>query len=156
MVTLEVLRPCELFDGLSNQELATIAALARQETYAAGEEIVTEQGLAERLFILQSGRVQLHIHLRSSLERDGEVTIEDMEPGRIFGWSSLIRQRRFTATARALEPVSAISLSAADLILLFNQDTHVGFVVMKQLAEVIASRLRVTRDRLEGQEAGEI
>ena len=152
MITVAALRPCELFAGLSDQELAEIAAIAREEAYQCGQEIFREQGLAVRLFILQSGRVQLQIHLRSSLQPDGEVTIEDVEPGRIFGWSSLVNQRRFTASARALEPVSVIALDAAELNALFNRNAHIGFVVMKQLAEVIASRLHLTRARLEEEE----
>lgn len=154
MLTIEDLCSCELFAGLSDEELAAIAALAREETYQLGEEICTERGLADRLFILQSGRVQVHIHLRSSLQPDEEVTIEEMQPGRIFGWSSLVQQRRFTASARALEPVRVIAIDSAELNALFGRNPHIGFVVMKQLAEVIASRLLHTRERLEGQAAG--
>jgi len=155
MVTVAELRPCELFTGLTDQELAEIAAIAREEAYQCGEMIFAERGLAERLFILQDGRAQLQIHLRSSLQPDGEVTIEDVEPGRIFGWSSLVNQRRFTASARALEPVTVIALNADEMNALFNRDAHIGFVVMKQLAEVIASRLRLTRARLEEKEIGD-
>jgi len=154
MVNIEALRPCELFGGLSDEELAQIAALAGAETYQIGEEICVEHELAERLFILQSGRVQLQIHLRSSWQADSEAAIEEVEPGRIFGWSSMVQQRRFTASARALEPVTVIALDPAELDALFNREPHIGFLVMKQLAEVVASRLRLTRARLE-EEAGE-
>jgi CRP-like cAMP-binding protein len=74
------------------------------------------------------------------------MTIEEVEPGRIFGWSSLVKQRRFTASARALDEVTVMCIRAEELNDLFDQNSHIGFVVMKQLAEVIASRLRRTRD----------
>jgi CRP/FNR family cyclic AMP-dependent transcriptional regulator len=73
------------------------------------------------------------------------MTIEEVQPGRIFGWSSLVKQRRFTASARALEPATVVTIDADELNSLFDLNPHVGFVVMKQLAEVIASRLRRTR-----------
>lgn len=136
---------CELFTGLDDQELAEIAAIAYKETYAVGDLICAEQELANQIFILCQGRVQVHIQLRSSLEPDGETTIEEVEPGRIFGWSSLVKQRRFTASARALEPATVLIINANDLNALFDRRLHIGFVVMKQLAEVIASRLRHTR-----------
>jgi CRP/FNR family transcriptional regulator, cyclic AMP receptor protein len=152
MVKVEALRSCELFTGLSDEALEQIAALAVEEAYQAGQEIFAEQQPADRLFILLCGRVQVHIHLGSSLRPDRELTVDEVEPGRIIGWSSLVRQQRFTASARALEPVTAIVVDAADLNALFDRNAHIGFVVMKQLANVVASRLSHTRQRLEQQE----
>ena len=87
-------------------------------------------------------------HLRSDLEPNGDVTIEEVTPGRIFGWSALVRQRRFTASVRALEKARVIAIANADLNALFEEDSHIGFVVMKRLADVISSRLRRTRQQL--------
>jgi putative ABC transport system ATP-binding protein len=146
MIATEALCPCELFAGLSDEELAQIAALACEQTYAAGELICAERERADRLFILCEGRVHLHVQLRSPVEPDGELTIEEVEPGQVFGWSSLVKQRQFTASVRALEPVKVIALGAEELNTLFEGNPHTGFVVMKQLAEVIASRLHRTRE----------
>lgn len=145
-VTAGDLHCCELFPGLNDAELAKVAAIARRETYQAGDRICAERELANRLFVLETGRVQVHIQLRPALEPGGDLVVEEVKPGRIFGWSSLVKQRRFTASARALEPVSILVIKARDLEALFEQDAHVGFVVMKQLAEVIASRLHHTRE----------
>lgn len=146
MVSVDELRSCELFADLNDRELEQIAAIAYEEDYGPGDLIFIERAQARRLFILNKGRVQVHIQLRSILEPDGEVTVEEMEPGRVFGWSSLVKQRRFTASARALGPVKVIAIEGDDLNALFDRDAHLGFVVMKQLAEVIASRLRHTRE----------
>jgi CRP/FNR family transcriptional regulator, cyclic AMP receptor protein len=146
MVTCEDLRCCELFQGLTDDELQELAAIARVETYQEGELICSEHELAERLFVLDKGRVQVNTRLRPGLEPGGEATIEEVERGRIFGWSCLARQRRFTASARALEPVAVIVFYAEELNGLFSRDAHIGFVVMKQLADVIASRLLRTRE----------
>ena len=141
MISIEKLSPCDLFVGLNETELEQVAAIAYEETYQSGDQIFAAQEAAERLYILCQGRVQLHIRLRSALEPGGDVTIEAVEPGCVFGWSSLVKQRRFTGTARALEPLTVIVLEARELTDLFDQNAHIGFVVMKQLAEVIASRL---------------
>ncbi len=146
MISPEELCSCELFAGLSDEELAQVAAIAQEKAYQSGDLICAEREEADRLFILSQGRVQLHIQLRSPLEPDGEMTIEEVEPGRIFGWSSMVKQRRFTASARALEEVSVLTLKAEDLSALFDRNPHIGFVVTRQLAEVIASRLRRTRE----------
>jgi CRP/FNR family cyclic AMP-dependent transcriptional regulator len=146
MTALAALHSCELFTGLSGEELQEIAAIAREDAYEEGDLIVAEDELAERLFILAKGRVQVHVRLRSTVEPDGETIIEEVEPGRIFGWSSMVKQRRFTASAKALEPVKVVVIDADALNALFDRNAHMGFVLMKQLAEVIASRLRHTRE----------
>ncbi|MCL7451428.1 MAG: cyclic nucleotide-binding domain-containing protein [Anaerolineae bacterium] len=145
MVELDALRHCELFADLSDKELGQLAAIVCEERHEPGSLICAERELADRLFVLSRGRVQLQIRLRGHLEPAGEATIEEVEPGRIFGWSSLVKQRRFTASARALDPVAVLSIRADDLRALFDQSPHIGFVVMKQLAEVVASRLQHTR-----------
>lgn len=153
MVSTIQLCPCELFAGLCDEELQQIAAIAREENYQAGERICTEREQADHIFILCEGRVQIRVQLRALLEPDAEQTIEEVEPGRIFGWSSLVKQRRFTASVQALEPVRVVAIKAEDLNDLFNRHAHVGFVVMKNLAEVIASRLRNTREQCAQQQS---
>jgi CRP-like cAMP-binding protein len=49
---------------------------------------------------------------------------------------------------RALEKVRVIAIKGADLNALFEDNSHIGFVVMKRLADVISSRLRRTRQQL--------
>jgi CRP-like cAMP-binding protein len=147
MVSSARLCPCELFRGLRDAELQQLAAIAREKDYQAGDLICTEREQAERVFILCEGRVQIQVQLRSLMEPDARLTLEEIEPGRIFGWSSLVRQRQFTATVQALEPVRVIAIRAEDLNNLFARNAHIGFVVMKNLAEIIASRLRNTREQ---------
>jgi CRP/FNR family transcriptional regulator len=141
------LRRCELFADLNDDDLHKVARITCEEEYQADDLICAEREQANRLFILCEGCVQLHVRLRSLLEPDAELIIELEEPGRIFGWSSLVKQRQFTASARALERVRLLAIKPEDLNALFDRNAHIGFVVMKQLAEVIASRLRHTREQ---------
>jgi CRP-like cAMP-binding protein len=87
----------------------------------------------------------------------GDVTIEEVEPGHIFGWSALVKQRRLTASAQCLENVRVLAVKGQALNQLFERKAHIGFVVMKRLADVISSRLRLTQKRLaeHGQTLGE-
>ena len=155
MSIVEALRRCELFAELDDAELELIAPLCRERMYAAGETIFSAHDQAVELYFLREGRVALRIRLRSGMERSGDVTLEDVEPGHVFGWSSVVKQQRFTASALALEPVLVCAIEASDLNALFAEHTHIGFVVMKQLANVISSRLRHTRDELERRAASE-
>jgi CRP/FNR family cyclic AMP-dependent transcriptional regulator len=158
MVSIEALRGCELFWELNDAELSEVAALCREESYPAGATIFTEAEEAEDLYILQQGRVALQVQLRSMAQASGEVTIEEVEPGHMFGWSALVKQRRLTASARCLEDVRVIAVKGQALNELLERNSHIGFVVMKRLADVISSRLRIIRERLaeRGPTPGEI
>ena len=151
----EDLRHCELFAELEDAELEMICPLCSERSYSAGETIFAAEEQADELYVLREGRVTLQIQLRSGVELSGDVTIEDLRPGHIFGWSSVVKQQRFTATARALEPTRVYALRTSDLNALFTKHTHIGFVVMKQLANVISSRLRHTRAELERRGSGD-
>jgi len=148
MVSIDALKQCELFADLNDEELGKVAQICCEETYKPQEVIFGECDIAEKIYILQEGRVAVQMHLRSDLEPDGDVTIQEVTPGRIFGWSALVRQRRFTASVRALEKVKVVAIRGADLNALFEENSHIGFVVMKRLADVISSRLRRTRQQL--------
>jgi CRP/FNR family cyclic AMP-dependent transcriptional regulator len=148
MVSIDVLRQCELFADLNDEELGKIAQICHEETHGPQEVIFGESEVAEKVYILQEGQVAVQMHLRSDLEPNGDVIIEEVTPGRIFGWSALVRQRRFTASVRALEKVRVIAIKSTDLNALFEENSHIGFVVMKRLADVISSRLRRTRQQL--------
>jgi CRP/FNR family cyclic AMP-dependent transcriptional regulator len=148
MVSIDALRQCELFTDLNDEELAKITQICSEETYEPQEVIFGESEVAEKVYILQEGRVAVQMHLRSDLEPNGDATIEEVTPGRIFGWSALVRQRRFTASVRALEKVKVIAIKSTNLNALFEENSHIGFVVMKRLADVISSRLRRTRQQL--------
>jgi len=148
MISIDALRQCELFADLSDEELGQITQICHEETHEPQEVIFGESEVADKIYILQEGRVAVQMQLRSDLEPNGDVTIEEVTPGRIFGWSALVKQRRFTASVRALERARVIAIKSADLSALFEENAHIGFVVMKRLADVISSRLRRTREQL--------
>ena len=144
-VPLELLRQCELFGDLCDAEMSRVAAICRPETHPPGTLVFGQDDLAEKIYILREGRIAISMRLRSDSEPAAELTIEESVPGHVFGWSALVRQQRFTACATALDPVKVLAIRRADLYALFDEDAHIGFVVMRRLADVISARLRLTR-----------
>jgi CRP/FNR family cyclic AMP-dependent transcriptional regulator len=144
-VPVDLLRQCELFGDLCVTEMSRVAAICQPETYPAGTLIFGQDDVAEKIYVLQEGRIAIAMHLRSEGEPAADLTMEESVPGHIFGWSALVRQQRFTACATALDPVKVLAIQSADLHALFDEDAHIGFTVMKRLADVISARLRLTR-----------
>ncbi len=127
----------EHFDQLCN-----ISCLRQVE---AGEELFREGDKEDNLYIVLEGRVAIETFIPGR----GRLRIYTAEPMDIVGWSSVtpvIRQR--TASARAVLPGRLVAMDAKKLRQLSDEDHDLGYVVMRRLANVVASRLLVTRLQL--------
>jgi CRP-like cAMP-binding protein len=76
MIDIEQIRNAELFAGLDDGELLTIAPLCNAEFHAQGTIIWKEGDVADRVYILKKGSVQINLR--------GKSTIDILEPGPQF------------------------------------------------------------------------
>ena len=147
MVSIQDLKGFHIFKGLEDAELEEIAELCREQVYEPESMCFTEGSKAEDLYLLREGEVEIEIELRRPWRRS-KATVTTIGPDRVFGWSALVEPGILTASARCRKRAQVITIKGADLIDLFEKDSHVGYVVMKNLSAVIGSRLTRTRQRL--------
>lgn len=147
MVTHELLQGLKVFAGLSEEELRRVAAVTQERRFAQDAVIFREDTEAQELFLVLEGRVALRFRLGLH-PNSKEVTIDVVQPGEVMGWSALVPPRKLTASAVCLEPVRALTIEGAELRTLLDSDPRLGYAVMNNLAEVIATRLRDTRLQL--------
>jgi CRP-like cAMP-binding protein len=111
----------------------------------ARDEIIFRQGEpASRFYLIEKGRVAIE----SPLDRQTSVQVQTLGPGEALGWSWLFEPFTWNFQARALEPVTLLSLDAAHLLRLSHENHEFGYELMKRLARVVISRLQSTRRRL--------
>jgi CRP-like cAMP-binding protein len=147
MIPYRLLQGFDLFKGLSEDELKAVAALGREEAFDEGEVVFQEGTEARRVYVLADGRVALRFRLPlKPLTR--ETTIDTISKGEAFGWSALVRPHRLTATAICSEQAKCLVFERTDLQQLFQENHHIGYVIMENLAAVIAGRLRDVRLQL--------
>ena len=146
MVTVEMLRRSKLFSELDDRELEKIIPLCNEECFAEGSAICTEGDRATTLYILEDGKVQLRYEICPQPDTCQNATILVDKPGHVTCWSALVRPRRLTASAHSISEVKLIAIEGKALNQLMEQDSHIGFVVMKGLAEVIGQRLKEARE----------
>jgi len=147
MPILEVLKTSNIFEGLSEEVLAKIAAISHEQIHQPGEIIFTEGDVAPKLYILKEGQVALDANLSA---RPGSVkrgTIEVILPGEAFAWSAILRSR-LTMGARAISPAKTIAVDGEALQSLLAQDTATCSVVMGRVVNIVYSRLTHTRTTL--------
>jgi CRP-like cAMP-binding protein len=147
MIPYRLLQGFELFEGLNEDELKAVATLGHEENFDEGEVIFQEGTEARRVYLLSEGRVALRFRLPLK-PPTRETTMETVGKGETFGWSALVRPHRLTATAICSEPTKCLVFEREDLQRLFQENNHIGYLVVEHVAAIIASRLRDVRLQL--------
>lgn len=143
MVKAGEIRGYKLFAGLDENELNEIAKLSRRRTYEANEIIFAPESPSEEMFLMETGNDAIQIE--TSLGIHGEkIVIHTLNKGEAFGWAALGPQHARTASARCLEHVSVIAINGKSLMQYLEKNNHAGYVVMKNLADIINIRLSYT------------
>ncbi len=150
MNTVQVLKRCEVFVGLSDSDLEIVSGLSswRKETYNAGEIIFKEENKARDFYILEKGEVRLVVTLRKGESKElTQVPMVNITKGDIFGWSSIVYPHSLTMSAICIKPSSIVSVCGAELKALMNDNPSIGYEIMRGLVRVIGARLRDLRHR---------
>jgi signal transduction histidine kinase len=149
MITIQTLSKFSIFEHLTDDELERIAALCREEVYEAGATIHEEGSAAEYLYVVQDGKVVLEMELElQPYASPRRTTIEVVTKGEAFGWSSLVEPHIRTLSAKCMERTRLIILKGSELLDLFDSEPHIGYRITRGIAEMVASRLRDTRQKL--------
>ncbi len=133
------------FKELKLEYIQKIATISHLRHFKAGEVFFHEGDKQDFFYVVLEGRVALDMFI----PHHGKVRFYTAEPWDTFGWSSVtpvIHQR--TAGAVAVVAGAVIGTDAGKLRQLCDEDHDLGYLVMSRLANVVASRLIVTRLQL--------
>lgn len=144
-INIKTLEEQPFFKGLSTPLLEILAAEAMPVEFKAGELIFNEGGLANRLYLLLSGKVALE--LPTDLEHE-PVPIEIVGAGSALGWSWLFPPYYWHFDARAVTPAKAIFFYGTRLREQCETNHELGYELMKRVSGVLIERLQATRRRL--------
>lgn len=133
-----------LFSEVPLHHLRELARYARTETFAPGEVIVQMGDPGSTLYIVRTGRVSVVRDQASG----GEVALATLGPGEFFGELSIFDGEKRSATVRAVEETSTVTLGRYDLVRVVSGNPQIGLSLLKSLS----ARLRATDDRLAGTE----
>ena len=79
--------------------------------------------------------------------------VTSVGPGQMFAWSGLVGNPHYTAGSRAMTDCTFLEFDVAALASAFDSDPQLGYVVMRMVAQTIASRLRAMQLQLAQQYA---
>lgn len=117
-------------DSLTPAESAALESRGIRRTYARGHALFHEHGAADRVLVLLSGFVKL-----SRLSEDGrEVILAIRGPGDLIGEQSAVDGQPRSATATALDQVTALVLPGRDFVGLLEREPRIALVVLRMLS----------------------
>jgi len=153
MITLQQLDAVQPFKELSDTQLEAIRQFCIKEDFQRGDLLFKEGDAAEHLWIVTDGKVDLRFELPGNRPTSDENTISSLEgedhKTRTFGWSCFIPPYRMMLSAYCVtRSCSAIKITRADLLDLFEKDTLMGYEVMSYLIKVIGYRFQQFQDEL--------
>lgn len=143
--TLEpLLREHSFFKGLKPEYIQLLVECASNIKFEAGEMIFQRDEEANRFYLIRNGRVSLEI----SSPRKQAITIKTLTDHDVLGWSWLYPPYQWQFDARALESTRAIALNGRCLRGKCDNDTELGYEMMKRFSFIMLESLQATRLQL--------
>ena len=142
---LQVLKSCDLAEGMSERRLSLVVPISNEETYQSGETICREDDCADKFYVIEEGKVALDLNLSTRPGSVKQATVDFLLPGQSFGYSALLGSRIHTTSARAISPTKLVVIDGQVLLSLIKEDYHIKSVIMERLAE----RFRYRTDTIE-------
>jgi CRP/FNR family transcriptional regulator, cyclic AMP receptor protein len=141
--TVDLLRDHPFLEGLTDRQLERLSYHASRSMFHAGNRVFSEGDPADRFWLIARGRVNLEAQ-----SLDGHVVVETLGPGAVLGWSWLFPPYRWHFGAVAVETALTVSLDAAAVRRLGEQDHDVGYELASRFMRVMLDRLQATRMRM--------
>src|SRR5262245_62639792 len=120
------------FRNMKQEHLALLTKHAREMSFKTDDVLFHEGEPANQFYLIESGCVALEAYQLAN----GTVPIQDLRVGEVLGWSWLFAPFTWHFQARAVEPVNAIVLSGAHLLIAAEEDHEFGYELMKRVAQV--------------------
>ena len=130
--------------GLTEAQRATLAADGVQVRFTNGTRIFVEGGIADRFWLVETGRIALDMRVPGR----GDQVVETLGGRTVLGWSWLTPPYRWHFGAITREDTEAVAFDAASVRRRCQSDPAFGFAILTCFTPVIVDRLQATRVRL--------
>ncbi|MFC1969547.1 Crp/Fnr family transcriptional regulator, partial [Chloroflexota bacterium] len=109
---VEALKQSLTFSGLSEIELAELAALVVPRSFTSGQFVLWEGDAPEWFYLVAQGRVKVVKHTSSGKE----FIIAFFGPGEMFGEVAVFEDKPYPASAQAIENTSVLGIKKEDFL----------------------------------------
>ncbi|MCX6136857.1 MAG: cyclic nucleotide-binding domain-containing protein [Ignavibacteriales bacterium] len=145
METLEpILAQHPFLAGLKKEYMDLVVGCASNVRVNADDLFFHEGDEADKFYIVRSGKIVVEMHVPGK----GGVGIQTLSDGDVLGWSWLFPPYKWHFDARALELTRAIALDGKCLRNKCENDTGLGYELLKRFSQVMENRISSMRIQL--------
>lgn len=134
----QVLKGVMLFAGLSDKELAAVAAVCKERKLVRGEMLAEQGAPGDEFYVVTDGFLEISV---AGGESASQILV-NLGKGQIIGEMALIDQGPRSATVRAVSDATVQVIKRVDFEELCEQNTRIGYIVMKDIAADLSFKLR--------------
>lgn len=136
--SFDPIRGSVMLQGMSDAEIARLAAVCEERTMAEGMTVFIENMPGESLFLIRRGTIRI-----SKMFAEGnEKTLIVLGPEDIFGEMAVIDGLPRAATARVAEDAELISLNKKDFARLGKEEPALALKLVMNIIGVFSRRVR--------------
>ena len=146
MNKIDILKKCELFSQLNDEQLKRLEAMCTEEVFQPGTTLCKQNRLQDKIYIIEDGLAAVCLELGPLSHRQ----IQSIGKYDIFGWSAMIEPFKCTSTVKALKKIKALSLSGKDLYDFCTDNPETGLIITRALVRIIRGRLKDSFTQLVG------
>lgn len=136
---IDLLKEAAVFKDFTSQELIEISKICQRVAFKSGERIFEAESPAEYLYIVSQGAVELRFKVTHYFASK-EITLDRKFNGDAFGWSALTEPYIYTLSALTMQDSKLLKFKANDIMKLCTDNNHLGYHLMKNIAEIIGER----------------
>ncbi|MGD9645238.1 MAG: Crp/Fnr family transcriptional regulator, partial [Pirellulales bacterium] len=130
-----------LFEGLTEAELAEVAAIARPRACAPGEIIVREGEVTATLWLVVMGRCEVYRRVTAA-GRTSDIVLAALEPYENFGEMAFFHPGPRAAHVRAVTDAELLQFERADFDSLVESRSSAAQKLAQNTIGILAERLR--------------
>jgi CRP-like cAMP-binding protein len=141
----DIVTEAKVMDGLSAEDVDEIISISQEETFKEDDVIFEEDGTGKNLYIILEGSVSVELQTYSSqILPDKKRQLTTLRRGEVFGEITFLGGGRRTAEIIAMDNVRLMNTDAAKLHELFHKNYRLGYLMMRNIAFILAQRLSDT------------
>lgn len=141
MLTGENLADFKLFSGIEHSAIDRIIACGEVCSFKPESVVVEESSTTSELFLLLSGRVTIMLEVTHFEHEAKKKQLAVLNERNFFGEMAFLGQKRRSAYVIARDDIEVLKLNGHKLEELFNIDTRLAYLVMRNMAAVLAQRI---------------
>jgi hypothetical protein len=143
LAIINLLRPLSMFSGLGDGELRKIARLFVQKLYRPAEQVFAKGEMGDEAYVVLRGKVNIQLE-------ENAPPVAQLGDGKIFGELAFLDGSPRAAFAVAVQPSILLVVKRAAFADLVRREPNLGMMVMRNLAQDLAIKLRGVNEAISG------